>query len=312
MTDPKLIDRNNWEEHYIKRGDPKKPTYYIIRRIYPYVGLFSNFIVFAGHIRYALSKGWLPVIDMQNYENPYLAPEELGKKNAWEYFFEQPLHIGLEQAYAGKNIILSFGNVVKPYPEGNTAYYENRDGILTEWRMLVKMGLLKIKPHLMEEISAVREKLFPKDEHVLGVSLRGTDYTALRPGGHYISPPIEFAIGTVLEKIQEWGCTRVFLSTEDKTIVKVFKDVFNELCITIDRQYVDYTEGGYITSYRVDRDNDRFLQGKEYLTELVLLSQCNSFIAARCSGTTGVMMLAENFEHTHIFNLGRYGMVTLD
>lgn len=312
LTDPKLIDKKNWNEHYIKRGDPKKPTYYIIRRQFTRTGLFSNFVVFAGHIRYALSNGWLPVIDMQNYENPYLPPEKLGKENAWEYYFEQPLRIGLEQAYSGKNIILSYGNVVEPYPNDSMAFFENRNGSLTEWRMLVKMGLLKIKPELMEEISAVREKLFPKNEHILGVSLRGTDYTAIRPDDHPIQPPLEFALSTVSAKLREWQYTKIFLATEDKIITKVFKKVFKELCFTIDREYVDYTPGKWVTFCRVDRENDYFLQGKEYLTELVLLSQCTSFIAARCSGTVGVMMLAEHFEHTYFFNLGRYGMISLD
>ena len=311
MIDKRLIDKENWGEHYIKRGDPNKPTYYIIRRQNELTGLFARYKIYGEHIRYALANGWLPVVDMQNYGNPYLSPEKFGKENAWEYFFEQPLRIGLEQAYNGKNIILS-AEEVQPRLYETMNFLENRDGSLTEWRMLVKMGLLKIKPALMEEISAVREKLFPKNERVLGVYLRGTDYASLKPYGHPIVPPVEFALSTVVEKIQEWGCTRVFLSTEDKAIVKVFKDIFKELCITIDRQYVDYMPGKQITACRVDRDNDRFLQGKEYLTELVLLGQCNSLIAARCSGTVGVMMLAESFEHTYFFNLGRYGMISLE
>ena len=75
MIDPKLIHPDNWEAHYLKRGDPTKSTYYIIRRDRG-VGLFSNFVSSAGHIRYALVNGWLPVIDMQNFPNPYLPPEK--------------------------------------------------------------------------------------------------------------------------------------------------------------------------------------------------------------------------------------------
>jgi len=56
LIDKSLIDKN-WEEHYVKKGDPNKPTYYIVRRRWLGTGLFSNFIVFAGHIRYALSQG---------------------------------------------------------------------------------------------------------------------------------------------------------------------------------------------------------------------------------------------------------------
>ena len=179
----------DWSEHYIRRGDPNKPTYYIIRRRQANVGLLSNFMVFAGHIRYALSKGWLPVVDMQNYPNSYLAPEKLGKENSWEYYFEQPMRLGLKTAYDGENVILSDGEPRLPRPDtAGMGLFENRDNVLTEWRMLLKLGLLKVKPALMEEISAVRQKLFAPQDRVLGVLLRGTDYVANRPHAHPIPP----------------------------------------------------------------------------------------------------------------------------
>ena len=54
--------------------------------------------------------------------------------------------------------------------------------------MLVKLGLLKVKPALMEEISALRQKLFVPTDRVLGVYLRSTDYVSLRPHNHAIPP----------------------------------------------------------------------------------------------------------------------------
>lgn len=62
----------------------------------------------------------------------------------------------------------------------------------------------------------------------------------------------------------------------------------------------------------IDRANDSFIQGKDYLTQMMLLTMCNSLVAARCNGTAGVMMLADKFEHTYFFNLGRYGVISLD
>lgn len=125
---------------------------------------------------------------MQNYPNPYLSPEKLGKENSREYYFEQPLRIGLEQAYTGENIILSDGFREEGTPTENNIYFENRNNILTKWRMLLNLGLLKIKPALMTEILATREKLFQPNDRVLGVLLRGTDYVANRPQGHCIPP----------------------------------------------------------------------------------------------------------------------------
>lgn len=179
----------DWSEHYIRRGDPNKPTYYIIRRRWDTTGLMGRYGIFAGHIRYALTNGWLPIVDMQNYPNPYLPPEKLGKENSWEYYFEQPLRIGLKDAYAGENIVLSKAEEIWPAPNTGLLFYENRDNSLTEWRMLRKLGLLKVKPALITEISAVRQKLFAPNDRVLGVLLRGTDYVAKRPSGHPIPPP---------------------------------------------------------------------------------------------------------------------------
>lgn len=301
----------DWSEHYIRRGDPNRPTYYIIRRQYEHTGLFARYKIIGEHIRYALSKGWLPVVDLQNYPNAYLAPEKLGKENSWEYYFEQPLRIGLEQAYSGDNIVLSSEEVLPQLYE-TMSLLENRNNELTEWRMLVKFGLLKVKPALMEEISVVRQKLFAPQDRVLGVLLRGTDYVAKKPTYHPIPPPTEFAASIVIEKAEAWHCNKIFLATEDKGIVQIFKRVFGNLCVTFDREYVDYKQDKFVSLMRIDRPNDHFQQGKDYLTQIVLASMCNSFVAARCSGTVGVMMLAENFEHTYFFNLGKYGVIGLE
>lgn len=305
-----MID-NDCSEHYIKLGDPSKPTYYIIRRHNEATGLFARYKIIGEHIRYALYNGWLPVVDMQNYPNPYLPPENLGKENSWEYYFEQPLRIGLEQAYSGDNIILSAEEAIPPLYE-TMALLENRDNSLTEWRMLVKFGLLKVKDNLLREIYAVREKLFAPNERVLGVLLRGTDYVDKKPYGHPIPPPIEFAISMILLKLEEWHCNKIFLATEDKNILQIFKQVFGNSCVTFDREYVDYKVGQAISLVRIERPNDYFIQGKDYLTQMVLASTCNSFISARCSGAVGVMMMADSFEHTYFFNLGRYGVIDLE
>ena len=304
----------NWNEHYIKRGNPAKPTYYIIRRMYDTTGLFALHNIFAGHIRYALSKGWLLVVDMQNYPNAYLAPEKLGKENSWEYYFEQPLRIGLEQAYNGENIILGTGNEVSPRPYEVMSFYENLDNILTEWRMLIKLGLIRIKPERTREILSVRQNLFLPEDRVLGVLLRGTDYLTRKLYNHPIPPPIEFAISIVVDRMEKWQCNKLFLATEDKSIVSTFKNIFGDLCIMFDRKYVNYNPkiDRSTALSRIDRPNDNFQQGKDYLTQIVLLSMCNSLVAARCGGSVGVMMMTDKFEHTYFFNLGRYGVISLD
>ena len=305
---------SNPEEHYLKEGDPNKPTYYIIRRMPITTGLLTRYRMVMGHIRYARAKGWIPVVDMQNYENPYLAPEKIGKENSWEYYFEQPMKIGLEEAYNGENIILSDGDSVKPYPGHSIKMLTKVNYELAEWSMLIKMGFIKIKPELMEEIWTIREKLFPPEERILGVLLRGTDYLVRKIKGRPIPPPIEFAESTIKNLLKKWKFKKFFLATEDKRIIDACKETFGDDCLILDREYVNYNslKDKWVTTCRIDRENDHYLQGKEYLTQIVLLSTCNSFIGARCSGTTVAMMLQENFENTYFFNVGRYKTITLD
>ena len=183
--------------------------------------------------------------------------------------------------------------------------------MLTKWQMLIELGLLKVKPVRMEEIATVRQKLFAPNDRVLGVLLRGTDYVAKRPKGHPIPPPIELAASVVVAKLAEWNCDKFFLATEDKDIVNVFKTIFGDLCLTLDREYVDYIPGKLISNCHINRENDNFLQGKDYLTQIMILTTCNSLVAVRTNGATCAVMMENNFEHTHLFYLGHYGSIDL-
>lgn len=73
-----------------------------------------------------------------------------------------------------------------------------------------------------------------------------------------------------------------------------------------------YDGKGWVNDYHVDRENDFYLHSKEYLFEMAILAKCNAFVTARCGGATGVMMMAENFEHCYAFNLGRYDMLDME
>ena len=188
------------------------------------------------------------------------------------------------------------------------SFFENKNNVLIESSMLVKLGLLKINPALIKEALEIKAKLFAPTDRVLGVHLRGTDYTSIKLKWHPIPPPIEYATNIIYAKLAEWNCNKIFLATEDKNIEQTIKNTFGDLCVTFDKKFVDYIQGKIITSCHIDRKDDHFLQGKEYLIEMLLLSKCNSLVTVRGFGAVGVMMLGETFEHTYFFNLGRYGV----
>lgn len=101
----------------------------------------------------------------------YLTPEQVGKENSWAFFFEQPLRIGLNEALNSDNILLTKGFFPLRLNTG-MAFFTEGTKELIEWRMLVKLGLLKIKPALYEEALALRKTLFAPNALVLGVQTK--------------------------------------------------------------------------------------------------------------------------------------------
>ena len=99
-----------WRERKTSYGsDYPDQTFFVIRRAYCKVGLFSYVMTNMGLTDYALKKGYIPVIDMQNGRNTYLSEERVGKENAWEYFFKQPAGYTLQDIKKAQNVILSDG-----------------------------------------------------------------------------------------------------------------------------------------------------------------------------------------------------------
>lgn len=304
---------NNSEEHYLKQGDPGKPTYYIIRHMNEVAELSDIYRMTAGHIWYALSKGWLPVVDMKNYPNRYLPPEKLGAENSWEYYFEQPLRITLEQAYNGENVVLSDGFKAERFPDYSKNLLEKKDDTLAEWRMLVKWGFLKVKPALAEEIKGIHEEVFLPKERVLGVILRGKNYSNEKIAGQPIPPSAEFAVKMTAARFKEWKCEKLFLVTSEPAVVEIFKNKFEDKCLILDQLNFEwYDSDTMIESEQSVPENENFLDGKKFLTQIILLSLCNCLVAERCGDTTNAMLMASKFANTYFFDLGNYGMINLD
>ena len=307
-----IIPREDWKpawcEHYFRRLNPENPTYFIVRRRADTVGLFSNYLVFAGAIRYALQKGYLPVIDMKNYYNRSLMSYDMiGKENVWEWFFLQPHGMDLEEALNGGNVLVGSGELAYPYPHADEAFFMNKNDVLTEWRTLRKLGFLRIRPEIHEEILQQFNKMFSQEDRVLGVRIRGTDRIALRPKYYPVSPPIDYVISTVEKCLEEWGCNKIFLSTEDRNIVSRFEKKFGEKCIVSQQERPEYDGKGLYVDYGEKTKESLYKRGKEYLRDVVMLSMCNSFITHRCSASVAVMMMADDFENVLAFDFGEYG-----
>lgn len=164
---------------------------------------------------------------------------------------------------------------------------------------------LKLQIDLRQEAEEFLLKWF-LHRRVLGVSVRGTDYTNVEPYGHPIQPDINRVIEDVKCYLEQWGCDSVYLSTEDKGVVERFLNDFgNKVILYNEMRYEKNSK-----ELKVDRrENDKFLTAKEYVLSKWILSQCNCFIGAKSGGNLVALgWNGKQYERVYLYDLGYYKM----
>lgn len=323
-----------WAERRLCRGgnNPDR-TFYVIRSRIDTWGLIACYNHVLGHIKLALEQGYIPVVDMKNYSNTYLEPEKLHKENAWEYYFHQPTDHTLEEAYRSRHVILMDGMPPKEaHPRGQGKLYldyfkqkagdfqavsasqkesggENERNIReeVEYNTRVIREHMRIRREVQAHIGEQYQKLFSKEEKVLGVLCRGTDISLRRPTGHSVMPRTEEMIGRAGELMEQWGCARIFLTTEETAAVERFREAFGDRVFYTECARYGDTGDRLLADIQFDRKNDRYLRGLEYLTNIALLSRCDCLLGVYVGGTVGALeMNGGRYEHVEIMDLGVY------
>ena len=273
-------------------------------------GLFSYVHTTLGNIACAVEKGYIPVVDMKSSPNTYLEPFQVGEKNAWELYFKQPLNYSLEDVYKCGNYIISPKKAPARYPGSRGALGMKDKEECDFWSILYKKFII-LNENTNKYIDGEYNKLIKSNMRVLGVLCRGTDYTQMKPYGHQIQPQVRDIIKKVREVMKEWQCDYIYLATDEKKTLNIFEENFPDKIITNDRRYYDDFEFDkqLITLISFDRENDKYLQGLEYLSSIVILSRCNCLVSGLCGGSyAAIYMNGGKYEHKYLFDLGLYGI----
>lgn len=291
-----------WRERKVSYGKmhPDK-TFFVIRRAYCKVGLFSYVMTNMGLVDYALKKGYIPVIDMQNCKNTYLEDDKVGKENAWEYFFKQPCGYGLEDIKNAQNVILSNGLITSETIYPDFRIMEDK-GMFTYWHELFQK-YFKISDEILGEYEKLRRELLGEGK-ILGILARGTDYVSSKPKGHPIQPTAEQIYEKAREVAENYSCNQVYLATEDADIYDKLKKAFGKMLTAPDTKRYTTKENQNIND--LEAKEDKYLKGKEYLLSMMILSGCDCFVAGNVGGTHGAMLMSRGYEYSYIFNLGKY------
>lgn len=278
-------------------------TFYIICPSTATQGLMSihNYVLWK--IRFAIERGYIPVVDYKNYANMYLESNLLGKVNAWEYYFKQPMGYRVEDIKGSRNVIICD----KLLPVGYRGI-DDEEEVLLFHNIINKYCVLNDK--MKKKVLEAKTALFPDEswEGVMGVVARGTDYTSLQPHKHAIVPDIDTLIETIEEKLVLWEEKYIFLATEDQEIYDALKERFGDILFTYEAPRFPHNTGTKkLAEMRNERVNDRYLRGEEYLITIYLLAQCDSIITPVVGGgLAAVRINGVKYKHKYIFNLGEY------
>lgn len=303
-----------YKKNIIAMGNKNKDKIIgVIKNKDPKQGLFSIYRIALCYIKELVSLGYLPVVDMQTIGNAYLNPDKLGLENSWEYYFEQPSGISVTEAHVSAHVI-DTSNI--PLVTNLACNFDDvlKSKKIRQFYSRLSSEYIRMKPTIKTIIEQRYQNIFskvPKGEKVCGILFRGSDYSKLKPYMHQIQPSIDMVIDKVTKLSKEWGFSYLFVATEDENALTELKKNFQNRILYLERLRFQDTGKELLADIDFQRENDRYIKGLDYLTEMILLSKCNFIIAGKATGTYGAAILSEQYggyEKEFYFDLGFYGI----
>lgn len=284
-------------------------VFYVIRpRTDGTEGLMSLFVNVLKNLYYAEEKGYIPVVDFENYHTQY---EDVvnGGKNAWDFYFTQPTNYKLEEVYQSKNVILSGLETQWYHPDVFENKYDEKN-LLKLHTFVEKRIKLCDSVRKKVDLEIKKSKLNPT--RTLGLYLRGTDYIKIKPSGHPIQPTVEQATVVVDEYLQNYDIDQIFLVTEDRKIFDYIKKKYEDKCVTVSYDtFISAYDGKEYLSHDQSLNElgqSPYMRGLNYLVKIVILSRCKYFVGGKTMGSWAALIFGgDSFEKRYLFDLGVYG-----
>ena len=222
--------------------------------------------------------------------------------NPWEFFFNQPFEYTLKyvKKYAKKIRYINCHPKYRP-----TTNIFKKKFLLSFWHD-VAWKYIPIKNEIINKSNDYRKRLFNNSKNVLGVLVRGTDYTNMKPQGHPIQPNPKIVIKDVKKMDKSNKYDWIFLATEDSLIRKKFISSIGKKLkyLKYNNFKYNYDKKEYLAFNINSIDIIKLM--KIYLINIVILSKCIDIICSRTAGAVGVFIYSNGFRNTKVYYLGRY------
>ncbi len=273
--------------------NPNK-TFLIIRCDSERLGPFSFILFRLGVLKVAEKHRMIPVFDFKNiYMCMFQDEDRAGKENAWEYYFEQPVKVySVDDVMKSKKVYLFDKDafLIPRYDTGIKLLSSIND--IKEWSYYFNK-YIRLNERLTKRVEKEYEAF--QNRKVLGIAYRAlmawgeaTNCAGVR--GHSRVPKFDELIRIIDDKLEEWGYECFFFMTEDRFFHNEISRKYKEKCITIERPLFNFFyEGVPVTDLSVrDREFKDYTvrqKNEDYITEVYLLSKCDSLYATIEGGT---------------------------
>lgn len=302
-----LLHRQGYRLDQKKSWGKENPdkTYYIYRFSNDEVGIlvFNKYVL--TKLKTIIDKGYIPIIDYERGKN--FISNQIGKDNLWDYYFEQPCGVGINDIKNSKNIILG-GLFHVEEAEQLRIKTQNFKQYYAYWEQKAK-EYTPIKSELQKKWTNDFHNLFGQ-ERILGVCLR-EDFRMLHEHNmswakrHPEEPPIEEIIKVIKEYKQKWRCNKIYVTTMFQESLDCFCNEFPDevLYINRSRRIMDKNYIKAINEYQIlnEKNKNELYDFKKkkikegsldseksimlpYLQEMFGLSMCNCLLGTKCGG----------------------------
>lgn len=284
----KLFHRADVEKMH-SFGEKNPDTIFYLIQVRDNAGMLATIFHILHNMEWAEEMGYVPIVDM-------VTKQMRDEDKSFFLYYQQKTKYSLEEIYQSKKVILSGGALheerVKRFKavEDEIAYYHQ---FFCEHICFTK---------------SIQEKIEKEKNYIgknsLGVFLRGTDYTSMKPAYHPIQPDVSEVINKIKEFERNHKVDLIYLVTEDCDIYRKMIAEFPGQIYCTGTHFVEKYDGKcYIEKYI----KNLYEQNLEYLTRINTLASCRWLIASRTNGSNMARILNNNnYEECFFFDKGVY------
>lgn len=295
------------------------------------VGLLTGWMHYMTLVHFAIENAYIPVIDFKNYKMGFCQDEDFSKINSWDLYFTQPFpEYNLDDVYRSKNyyiacykeVMHSYGDVLCDYSLYRNSNNDFPELISKDDLILNRFYYSKCSLSIAIRERAIKEKecLFPRGEKVLGVSVRhmfswhhAIKSTITPDGTHPEKGTLDEIIQNIKNGLSKTGYKYFFLSVDERFAWSRITEEFGKKCITIKRMLPHpFDEKGEPRKYKNIGDEiyrEMYIEFKgeprkfmkknstDYLTEVCLLSMCDSLVSYGGSAAVFAYIINDKYEY---------------